>query len=215
VKKRPFTLIELLVVIAIIAILAALLLPALKMAKEMTKQISCANNLKQLVTGAITYTTDYDGYISSTTVTWGTHDTLYVNLVSYTYGSNSKWEGKTYDKIRSSPLWTCPTVGQGTKSHSYPESPAKHYYYGRAMLGVGVGALKISQIKYPCKQVFFADTNDSTNIYGASQFACRHIVGTKRGPGGGANINFPDGHVQYYGSLTTISSADLLYGTLE
>lgn len=67
---KAFTLIELLVVIAIIGILAALLLPALKAAKDQAHKASCLSNERQIHIATLNYINDNESYYPSAWCWW-------------------------------------------------------------------------------------------------------------------------------------------------
>jgi prepilin-type N-terminal cleavage/methylation domain-containing protein/prepilin-type processing-associated H-X9-DG protein len=87
-KTKGFTLIELLVVIAIIAMLLAVVLPALKKAKEAARRLICANQMKTIGIANVLYTNQYrSAYVpisftngSNSVVRWVSNSAFCANL---------------------------------------------------------------------------------------------------------------------------------------
>ena len=98
--ETRFSLIELLVVIAIIALLSAILLPALGKAKESGRQAACANNMKQIFTGAVMYVSDYNDRLPpSRFIDWST---LIAQALNLNGDKTVIW------RQRNNPVWNTP-----------------------------------------------------------------------------------------------------------
>jgi len=114
--RSGFTLVELLVVIAIIAILAALLMPALKGARERAKTVQCANNQRQIGVAFGGYLNDHDGYYpyiyaeapftpGAQNVSWNAGYNQYFRGGNETSGSRASWTASLRTYLGAPAYW--------------------------------------------------------------------------------------------------------------
>lgn len=156
-----FTLIELLVVVVIIAILAGMLLPALNMAREKAKEISCLSNIRNFGLAMTMYNSNYNGYFCPSADAWPGSGIPWAQWDATTGGATVT-PGLLLEGFNSkkNEVFHCPSV---VKDVGNWDGLYTGYNYNTTYLAHGLAETPISapaktvMVKKPSKTLMFGD----------------------------------------------------------
>jgi prepilin-type N-terminal cleavage/methylation domain-containing protein len=205
-RRRAFTIVELLVVIGIIAALLALLLPSLRRARESSRSVGCASNVRQVTQAMMMYAVDNTDMLPTSSnigLAWASNQPGWISYfypsgssgtdIDFTHGAFMKYLGSV--DIRQRAL-RCVEADQGTANYSYVLP---------AQLGdPGAALVRVTQLKNPSDKIILIEMNGVTTRFDGhfnigesgpdgDEPADHHMKTRATGYG---NHGFADGHVQ-------------------
>ncbi len=212
ISATAFTLVELLVVIAIIALLMAILMPALKRAKELGKRAVCFGNCRQLILAWGMYADENDEKIvngaagfSDRDMAWGDHrdELAWVDALPPEWDTvlQGLKDGALWPYLRNVDVYRCPT-GRPGEGLTYSIMFSMNAVCHPEVQGVkGAHVKNRSKIHSPAPglRLVFIDEGRMTPDAFAVHFKTeqwwddppvRH--------GDGTNVAFADGHAEYW-----------------
>jgi len=206
-RVRAFTQVELLVVIGIITLLIAILLPAMRRAKEQANRIACGSNLRQLGVAFIAYSQEHRGRFMGPAFFGADFKDNWI-----AYPPKGKIQESQIIAYFGKPFNTnvlkCPsddtTHGPTAWTGPYP------YSYAVSLWLYSYGVVGMQQIRYPAKVVMLIDESVQTVDDGAfcgcrirlgqNHLSVRHdkLTDYTRNPNDGrGNVLYADGHVEF------------------
>ncbi len=221
-SSNGFTLIELLIVIAIISMLAALLLPALKSARDKAYTATCANQIHQISLALVMYQDDYNRYYPPYLYDGTTMTDPAMNFMKSAArlgsggGGYVSWMWLFYPYHRNPKIYICPSAKYKGYGWTYGMATGFTGYISTTGLWTGfyggcTGPFQQGSEAYTENKIIVMDGRAGFQVGNAAYDFCQggyQDFQHNGAPNGGPNCLFLDGHVSWLSGFYAHAFAD-------